>query len=194
MNIERISFHPGDFPEDAKFSILIPSWNNLPFLKLCIESILKNSRFKHQIIVHLNDGNDGSLAWVKENGFSFSHSNDNVGVCYAFNAAASLAQSNYLLLIDDDNYVLPDWDFYLWEDMQKIGHHYFSISGTKIEPRKTFNPCVIAPRDFGSSPDEFKETELLKKYKLMEWNDWNGSSWYPLLLHKKMWDSWWAEY
>jgi len=188
MNIEKISFHPEDFPADAKFSILIPSWNNLPFLRLCIESILKNSRFKHQIIVHLNDGNDGSLTWVKEKGLSFSHSNDNVGVCYAFNAAATLAQTDYLLLIDDDNYVLPDWDFYLWEEVRKIGHPYFSISGTKIEPRKTFNPCVIAPQDFGSSPENFNETDLLENFKSFVWNDWNGSSWYPLVVHKKMWN------
>ena len=188
MNIDKISFHPGESPDDAKFSILVPSWNNLPFLKLCVGSILKNSRFNHQIIIHLNDGSDGSLAWVKENGFSYSRSNDNVGVCYAFNSAASLAKSDYLLLIDDDNYVLPDWDLYLWEDIQKIGHHYFSVSGTKIEPRKTFNPCVIAPQDFGSSPDNFRETELLEKYKSFEWDDWNGSSWYPLAIHKKMWD------
>jgi len=136
----------------------------------------------------LNGGSDGSLDWIKEQGFSYSLSADNVGVCYAFNAAASLAKSDYLLLVDDDNYVLPDWDFYLWEETQKIGHHYFSVSGTKIEPRKTFNPCVIAPQDFGSSPENFRETELLENYKSFEWGDWNGSSWYPLVVHKKIWN------
>ncbi len=188
MNIQKISFHPAEFPEDARFSILIPSWNNLPFLKMCIESILKNSRFSHQIIVHLNDGSDGSLEWVKEQGFSYSLSADNVGVCFAFNAAATLAKFEYLLLIDDDNYVLPDWDYYLWEDIQKIGHQYFCVSGTKIEPLKTFNPCVIAPQDFGSSPENFRGAELLNNHKSFEWNDWNGSSWYPLVVHKDIWD------
>jgi len=188
MNIEKINFHPAKLPDEAKFSILIPSWNNLPFLKMCIKSIEKNSHFKHQIIVHLNDGSDGSLDWVKQQGFSYSFSADNIGVCYAFNAAASLAQKDHLLLIDDDNYVLPDWDLYLWEEIQKVGHDYFSISGTKIEPRKTFNPCVIAPMDFGSSPENFREAELLEKYKSFEWKDWNGSSWYPLVIHKRIWD------
>jgi glycosyltransferase involved in cell wall biosynthesis len=41
-------------PEIAKFSILIPSWNNLAYLKICVESIRKNSMFAHQIIVHVN--------------------------------------------------------------------------------------------------------------------------------------------
>ena len=40
------------------FSILIPTWNNLPFLKICVDSIRKNSTYRHQIIVHVNDGSD----------------------------------------------------------------------------------------------------------------------------------------
>ena len=49
----------------AKFSILIPTWNNLDYLKLCVESLRKHSKFPHQLIVHLNDGQDGSLEWVR---------------------------------------------------------------------------------------------------------------------------------
>jgi len=188
MKIEKISYFQGKPTVDARFSILVPTWNNLPHLKLLIESIEKNSRFHHQIIVHINEGSDGTLEWVKERGFSYSYSTENVGVCFAFNAAASLAESDILLLIDDDNYVLPDWDFYLAKEIEKSGTIYFSISGTKIEPRKTFNPCVISPYDFGSNPGNFREEELLKTYKTLEFTDWNGSSWYPLAIHRKMWE------
>ena len=54
------------------FSILIPSWNNLSFLKLCVQSIRKNSAMQHQIIVHVNDGSDGTLQWVKEEGLDYT--------------------------------------------------------------------------------------------------------------------------
>ena len=37
------------------FSILIPTFSNLKYLKVCIESIKKNSKFIHQIIVHINE-------------------------------------------------------------------------------------------------------------------------------------------
>ena len=40
------------------FSIIIPSLNNYNYLKICIDSLLKNSKFKNQIIVHVNVGND----------------------------------------------------------------------------------------------------------------------------------------
>ena len=47
------------------YSIIIPTLNNLKYLKLCIESINKNSKYKHEIIFHINNGNDGSLEFVK---------------------------------------------------------------------------------------------------------------------------------
>ena len=40
-----------------KFSIIIPTFNNFKYLELCINSIEENSKYKHQIIIHLN-GND----------------------------------------------------------------------------------------------------------------------------------------
>lgn len=184
----QITFHRVETGQNIQFSILIPTWNNLEHLKLLVRSIEKNSRYKHQICVHVNEGTDGTKEWVEQQNFSFSHSAKNVGVCYAFNSAAALATSNYLLLIDDDNYVLPDWDYYLQEEAKKINHPYFALSGTKIEPRKTFNPCVIAPCDFGQTPESFNEEKLLKQYATLQHNDWNGSSWYPLLVSKTMWD------
>lgn len=50
------------------FSILIPTWNNLPYLQLCIESIRRHSAFEHEIIVHVNEGTDGTLEWVRAQG------------------------------------------------------------------------------------------------------------------------------
>ena len=43
------------------FSIIIPTLNNLEYLRFCIYSIKKNSRFNHEIIPHVNIGNDGTL-------------------------------------------------------------------------------------------------------------------------------------
>jgi glycosyltransferase involved in cell wall biosynthesis len=45
------------YPSECKsvFSILIPTWNNLRFLQVCIDSIRKNSSLEHQILVHVNE-------------------------------------------------------------------------------------------------------------------------------------------
>ena len=45
------------------FSIIIPTYNNINYLKLCIESIKKNSNFNHEIIIHVNEGTDGTLSF-----------------------------------------------------------------------------------------------------------------------------------
>ena len=57
-----------------KISILIPSYNNLKYLKFTIDSILKNSNFKHQILIHINDGSDLSLEYIKKKNIEFTHS------------------------------------------------------------------------------------------------------------------------
>ena len=48
------------------FSIIIPTLNNLNYLKLCINSIEKNSFYNHEIIVHANIAKDGTLDYLKK--------------------------------------------------------------------------------------------------------------------------------
>ena len=48
------------------FSIIIPTYNNLSYLQLCLRSIKQNSYRTHEIIVHVNDGSDGTLDFVKK--------------------------------------------------------------------------------------------------------------------------------
>ncbi len=190
----KISFHAKQInqslAEGSKpvFSILIPSWNNLDYLKCCIRSIEKNSRYQHEIIVHVNEGKDGTLEWVQQQGFSYTHSKENVGVCYGFNSPASLATTEYLLLSDDDYYFAPDWDFYLLEEIKKLDHIYFCVSGTMIEHSPTQYSSMIAPHNFGKTVHEFNEEKFLKEYNSFPFKDWNGTNWYPMLLHKTIWN------
>lgn len=173
---------------NEKFSILIPTWNNLTYLKACVESIRKNSTFEHQIIVHVNDGKDGTLAWVQEQGFSHTHSMQNVGICTAMNAAAGLATTDYILYINDDMYVCPEWDKWLWDAVEKQGDEYFYLSATMIEHTQTTNKCVLSPYDFGKSIETFREDDLLAALPSMPSEDWSGSTWPPSLMHKNLWN------
>lgn len=167
------------------FSILIPSWNNLPYLKLCIESIRKNSAFRHQIIVHVNEGHDGTLGWVKDHGVSYTFSKENVGVCKALNEAAQLANTDFILYMNDDMYALPSWDQFLFDEVQQLGDQLFMLSATMIEPKESGNPSVIV-FDCGDSVETFDETELLRAF--FEKPDWSGASWPPVLMRKTLWD------
>ena len=49
-----------------RVSIIIPTFNNLDYLKLILKSINNNSKYSHEVIVHINEGVDGSLDYVKK--------------------------------------------------------------------------------------------------------------------------------
>ncbi len=174
--------------EQYRFSIIIPTWNNLPMLKLCISSILKNSRFRHQIILHINEGKDGTQEWAEANSIDYSYSPSNVGVCLAVNTAASLAATDYIVYLNDDMYACPDWDYYLWEAVERQPDNLFFLSSTSIEPRDVHKKVAIAPYDFGRTPDSFREEELLLRYADLPMEDWSGASWPPNVVHRSLWE------
>ncbi len=169
------------------FSIIIPTWNNLPFLKLCVESIRNNSAYTHQILIHVNEGSDGTLNWVKENKLEHTYSNSNIGICKAVNQVSALATCNYIAFMNDDMYVLPGWDKYLADEVNALDTDCFMLSSTMIEPRDTKNKCVIVA-DYGSTAEKFNREGLLKEYASLTKNDWSGSTWPPNIVHRKWWE------
>ena len=62
-------------------SIIIPTYNNLEYLKLCLKSLNKNFNFNHEIIFHVNEGIDGTLEYLKNNNIKYLHNKNNVGLC-----------------------------------------------------------------------------------------------------------------
>jgi len=183
-----IKYYALDTVADPVFSIIIPSWNNLDFLKTCVASIHKNSSLQHQIVVHVNDGSDGTIEWLKSEGISFSQSKQNIGVCYAVNAAFSLCKSDYILYLNDDMYVCPKWDDYLFDEIKTIDTDFFYLSATAIEPKYIRNKPTISPYNFGLNINDFREEELLNTFESLNFEDKNGSSWPPAVIHRKVWE------
>jgi len=173
--------------KESLFSICIPTWNNLAYLQLCIESIRKNCSFQHQVIVHINDGSDGTLEWVKaQPDIDYSHSPKNIGVCYALNIARTLVQTDYLLYLNDDMYVCPGWDALLYDEIKKTGHEMFFFSATAIEPHAQSSCSIEA--NFGTTRESFDEQKLLAEYSRDHKPDWHGATWPPNIVHKNTWD------
>lgn len=171
----------------AIFSILIPSWNNLPYLQLCIESIRKNSSFRHQLIVHINEGRDGTVEWIRSQpDIDYSYSTENIGVCYALNSCRPLVATDYILYLNDDMYVCPGWDKFLLDEIKAIGHSRFFLSSTAIEPKAQSN-CSIE-YDFGRNIETFHEQELLAGFASLPMKDWQGATWPPNIVHRDVWD------
>lgn len=168
------------------FSILIPTWNNLAFLKICIDSIRKNSVYNHQIIIHINEGTDGTLEWVKKEGFDYTHSKQNIGVCLAMNMMRTKVKTDYILFLNDDMYVLPLWDKVLYNKIKSLPDNRFFISSTTIQPHTQSASVILA--DYGDSIDTFEEKKLLTEYMNYKMNNWAGATLPPNIVHRDIWD------
>jgi glycosyltransferase involved in cell wall biosynthesis len=103
-----------------RVSILIPTYNNLNYLKFFINSIKKNSYYKHQIILHINKGSDGTLKYAKKNKIEHTYSISNIGLCSAINSASKLAKTNYILYAHDDMFFLQKMGFIFKKRSKKI--------------------------------------------------------------------------
>ena len=165
------------------FSIIIPTYNNINYLKLCLKSIEKNSKYNHEILIYINEGKDGTLEFVKNNNFKFNHSKENKGVCVAFNEGVKLSTKKYIILAHDDMYFCPNWDTEFKAELEKINHDKFFISGTMVQ---YFNGLINL--DCGNNPENFNEEKLLNELPKIKYYDFQGTHWQPSLIPRRLWD------
>ena len=162
------------------FSIIIPSFNNIDYLKICISSLKKNSFFKNQIIVHINVGNDNSIEYLKSENIEYSFTNYNSGICEGVNMASKLAFIDFIVYAHDDFYFSPNWDKFIYDEINKIGHNNFYLSSSTIGTHGTSLDC-------GDSFDTFNEERFLDNYNKIIFKDIQGSTWAPHVVHKTLW-------
>ncbi len=165
------------------FSIIIPTFNNLNYLSLCLDSIRKNSKFTHEIILHVNEGNDGTLDFVKSNKIIHTYSADNIGLCSGVNLATKKATTEYILYSHDDMYFCPGWDHVLNDEIKNINTTAFYLSGTMIE--KNSGHIQL---DCGDDYFNFDEKKLLENYNKPAFFDHQGTHWAPHLIHRYYWN------
>jgi glycosyltransferase involved in cell wall biosynthesis len=176
--------------KDHIFSIVIPTWNNLPYLKLCLESIKRYSTYPHQIIVHVNEGIDGTMEYLKHHfDGDISYSKENVGVCVAMNLARQMVKTDYLLYLNDDMYVCPNWDRDLVKAVQEAADHHFFYSATLMQPGPFHDMSILANCNYGSRLESFDENRLLAEFDKRTHPDWSGATWPPNVVHVDVWDA-----
>ena len=165
-----------------KISIIIPSYNNLKYLLFTINSIKKNSFFDHEIIIHVNEGSDGTLDYIKNNDLLYTFSKSNIGLCSSVNEASKKATTNYIFYSHDDMFYCKNWDIFLKEELNKFNDNLYYLSGTTVS---TNNGLIN--HDWGSLPENFNENKFNDFTKNDKSKDLQGSHWAPHLIHKELW-------
>ena len=166
-----------------KISILIPTYNNLSYLKFFLNSLKNNSLFEHEIIIHVNDGSDGTLDFVQKNNFKFTHSKENIGLCSSMNNAYKLSTLNFILYAHDDMFFCKNWDKYLIEEINNQKNNFYYLSGTNVSTR-----FGLINYNCGDTLENFDENKFLKFCIDDNTPDLQSSHWSPHLIHRELWD------
>lgn len=125
----------------GKTTVIIPNWNGKKYLKTCLDSLLEQRKETPYIIVADNGSDDGSAAFVKEN-YPFVRLLEfetNTGFCRAVNAGIRAAETEYVILLNNDTKVERNFVEQLEkaiEEEEKI----FSVSAKMISMS---NPLLL---------------------------------------------------
>lgn len=165
-----------------KISIVVATYNNLEFLKFFLSSLKKNSKYEHEIILHINDGSDGTLKYAKEYKILYTYSVNNIGLCSSINKAALLANNDYILYAHDDMFFCKNWDIYLENEVKKFSDNLYYLTGTNISKNNG-----LINFDCGTIPENFDEDKFNKFCENDKSKDLQGSHWAPHLVHKELW-------
>ena len=166
------------------FSVVVPTYNNLNYLKVCLKSLKDNSVYDHEIIIHVNEGVDGTLDYIKNQKLKFSYSNVNSGVCIAFNQAVAKYTKKYIVLAHDDMYFCPKWDKIFFDELNKLPiEKDFFLSGTMVQPFKSYIYL-----DCGKTIDDFNEKKLLEELPKIYHKNFQGTHWQPSLIPRATWN------
>jgi len=118
---------------NKKVSIIIVNWNGKHFLKPCLESIKKNTKYEnYEIVVVDNGSNDGSIEFLEKN-FSYVKiikNKTNLGFARANNKAIKKSRSEYLYFLNNDTEVNEGWISEAVKIAEKSGD--IGIVGSKV--------------------------------------------------------------
>lgn len=92
-------------------SIVILTYNQLEYTKICIESIRKfTNKDNYEIIIVDNNSTDGTVEWLKnQDNLTVIYNDVNVGFPAGCNQGIKIANGDNILLLNNDVIVTPNW-------------------------------------------------------------------------------------
>ncbi len=187
-----------------KITFCISTYNNLPYLKIAIDSVRKNSYFKNApFIIHAENCSDGTDIWLKENKDKYNldvyidHSKEPKGIGGGMNFCADRVETEYIMFLHSDFYVTTNWDKSLLDVFDKYPSDKMWVCSHRVEPNMFGNidsrpGTLILPKEtFGAYYNNFedqdfnewsKEFVVLNDFEIPKGEGVSG------LIRKKDWD------
>lgn len=101
--------------EDAVCDIIVVSWNNLEFLKPCVESIIENTDVPYRLIAVDNGSQKDTIDYLEglkkraELKFELLRNSENLGWTKAINQGIEKSCAPYICFLNNDCVVMKDW-------------------------------------------------------------------------------------
>jgi GT2 family glycosyltransferase len=190
--------------QSSPLTFCISTYNNLPYLKLAIESVRKNSYYKDApFIIHAENCIDGTNEWLEEyseiyNLTTIIEPNNEVvkGIGGGMNICAENVKTEYIMFLHSDFYVTENWDIELLKIHENNPTENLWVNSHRVEPNMFNSPdrpgTIFVPQDaFGSYYNDFqkevfedwaKEFILINDFEIPKGEGVSG------LVKKSIWD------
>jgi len=115
-----------------KVSVIIPNWNGMKFIGMCLDSLNQSDFHSYEIIVIDNGSVDGSLEMIEKNYplVRLIKNPENMGFAVACNQGIKAAKGEYISLLNNDIEVESNWLTKLYEGMER--HPECGMGTTKM--------------------------------------------------------------
>ena len=153
----------------------ISTYNNLPYLKIAIQSVRDNSFYKDApFIIHAENCTDGTNEWLEENAdrydleYYIDKNEVPLGIGGGMNFCAERVQTKYINFLHSDFYVTKDWDVELLKIHEKYPNEKLWVNSFRIEPNMFNSPdragtALVPPSAFGAYHNDF-QSDILEEW------------------------------
>jgi len=175
-----------------KISVILTNRNTRDYLELAIQSIYANNQdlieSGGEVIVLDDNSNDGSKEILEElesqlkNFYWVSHDNsDRLGLMI-LNEAGIFFSDNELIFLGHSDMVYAKCCF---KNLEKYIEKGKVICSTRIEPPIYQDESIRYQREFGKTPEEFKEKEFNEEVERLKTDKLTDGVFAPILMYKE---------
>lgn len=121
--------------EQGLVSVIIPIYNGQKYIKETVQSVLNQTYTELEILCIIDGTKDQSFAMIEELGDQriniFEH--ENKGATYTRNRGLSLASGEYIIFLDQDDVIKPEFIQLAIQEMLRTGSTGVAVNGHVID-------------------------------------------------------------
>jgi len=111
---QLLYFPKGSSLDDPLYSVIILTWNQIDYTRECLDALQRTTPERHEVIIVDNGSRDGTVEWLQEHAAGDPRcrlvlNSENRGFAAGCNQGLSIARGEWLVLLNNDVVVTPDW-------------------------------------------------------------------------------------